>query len=68
MAMRKRTPHALTQAPKNTEAAVDIAFYRTVREIFVEARQFVHTTANFAMANWPHTVWRVLLKPLHQIY
>lgn len=49
MAMRKRTPPALTKAPKAMGAIVDGAFYGQVREVFVQARQFVRTTANFAM-------------------
>ena len=36
---------------RNTKAVVepDPAFYAQVRDVFVQARQFVHKTANFAM-------------------
>ena len=34
---------------KRVAVKTEISFYEQVRDVFVEARQFVHKTANFAM-------------------
>ena len=47
--MRKRGNKRIAKAKKTTEAVVDSAFYGKVREVFEQARQFVRSTANFAM-------------------
>ena len=47
--MRKQTKRDIVKAEKVTGAVVDSAFYGKVRDVFEQARQFVRTTANFAM-------------------
>lgn len=47
--MHKQTKREVVKAKKTTAAVVDSAFYAQVCEVFVQARQFVRTTANFAM-------------------
>ena len=47
--MRKQTDRGIVKTKKTTETVVDSAFYGKVREVFEQARQFVRTTANFAM-------------------
>ena len=41
----------MAKTTRNEKAVVkaDVAFYAQVRDVFVQARQFVHKTANFAM-------------------
>ena len=48
-AMWKQTDSGIVKIKKTTETVVDSAFYGKVREVFEQARQFVRTTANFAM-------------------
>ncbi len=47
--MQKRTKNGIAKTKKVTEAVVDNVFYGKVRNVFEQARQFVRTTANFAM-------------------
>ena len=47
--MHKQTKREVVKAKKTTAAVVDSAFYAQVREVFERARQFIRTTANFAM-------------------
>ena len=47
--MRKQANRGIVKTKKTTETVVDSAFYGKVREVFEQARQFVRTTANFAM-------------------
>jgi hypothetical protein len=49
MRMRKQTNRDIVKTEKATMAVVDSAFYGKVRDVFEQARQFVCTTANFAM-------------------
>ncbi|MBQ7190084.1 MAG: DUF1016 family protein [Kiritimatiellae bacterium] len=47
--MQKRVTRESLKVKKATGAVVDGAFYGKVRDVFAQARQFVRTTANFAM-------------------
>ena len=47
--MRKQTKRDVVKTEKARGAVVDSAFYGKVRDVFEQARQFVRTTANFAM-------------------
>ena len=47
--MRKRVKRDVAKAKKAVADVVDSAFYGKVRDVFEQARQFVRTTANFAM-------------------
>ena len=49
MRMRKRVKRDVAKAKKAVADVVDSAFYGKVRDVFEQARQFVRTTANFAM-------------------
>ena len=49
MRMRKQTKRDIVKTERATGAVVDSAFYGKVRDVFEQARQFVRTTANFAM-------------------
>ena len=47
--MKKQISRGIVKTEKATGAVVDSAFCGKVRDVFEQARQFVRTTANFAM-------------------